>query len=437
MLFILLTVFFYSGFAEKVCEHWQGPGQSVLGFTNFCKFQYLTAADTADCLEQCRTKDDCDKIYLYEPSGSAMTCVHVYACEIPDTDFLFSDLGVDNEPATWYACNEPGEQPFRVTREPTGPSQFKEKSCTEFGGVGQLIKDYRTKCQYLQIANLATFDDCVDLCRDTPRCTMVGIMTRPTPEDPTNQICYTMKCDDDIEIEENSNGKAVWVACEEGELPPTTSEPTDASPEPTEATLEPSEATQEPSEPPTCQQVAPPQAEVTCDTVNEMISSGKCTLPAETEVTMEPVTAAPTKEMLWKVEGPDRCPLAYKLGIWGHFGKTKNTKKCEKKCKSHPDCVAISWKTENRACTGFSQCPFFESTAEYGGNEGWINVRVKPEPSTSFSASFSQGEESWGVIRAGERAMACVGLVAIVAAAYTKIFKSSSHSIYLQVEPDL
>lgn len=419
MLFIVLSVLFHSGFTEKVCEHWQGPGQLVLGWTNFCQYTRLTAKDTADCLEVCKATDGCHKLYLFESPPSPMTCIQVHTCEIPDIDFLFSDVSLEEEPAEWYACNEPNEQPWMLTREPTGQSQYREKSCTTAAEVGQLIKDQRRKCTYLQIADRKTFEGCVDLCRDTPSCTMVGIVTVPTTEDPTNQKCYTMKCDEDIEIEDNADGKAVWVACEEGELPPTT--------------------TPQPSEPPTCETVVPAQAEVTCDVVNELISSGKCTLPTESEVTMQPTTAAPTKEMLWQVEGPDRCPLAYKLGVWGHFGKT-TTKKCQKKCKSHPDCVAISYKTENRACTGFSQCPFFESTSAYGGNEGWINIRVKPEPSTAaFSASFRQAEkeESWTVLQAGERALACVGLVGIVAAAYSKISKSNSHSIYLQVEADL
>jgi hypothetical protein len=425
MLLIVLTVFFHYGFTAKVCEHWQGPGKLVLGWTRFCQYERMTAKDTADCLEVCRARDDCHSLYLYEDPPSAMTCIRVHSCAVPPTDFLFSDVDTESEPATWYSCNVPGEQPWEITQEPTSQSEFREKSCTQAAGVGQLVKDMRRKCDYLQIVNRKTFEDCVDVCKGTSSCNLVGIVTKPTTEDPTNQACYTLKCADDIEIEENSDGKAVWMGCEEGELPPTTTEA---------ATLEPSEATQEPSEPPTCETVVPAQAEVTCDAAIEMINSGKCVLPTEAEVTTEPTTAAPTREMLWNTEGADRCPLAYKLGAWGHFGRTKNTKKCEKKCKSHPDCVAISWKMDNRACTGFSECPFFESTEDYGGNTGWINIRVKPEPSTSaFSASFTQAE-SWTVMQVGERALACVGLVAIVAAAYSKIAKSNSHSIYLQVE---
>lgn len=249
-------------------------------------------------------------------------------------------------------------------------------------------------------------------------------------------------------------------------------------------TAEPTLATQEPTDPPTCPQAVQVEAEVTCDKVLGAISSGKCTLPTEAETTTtadptifaptkvtcdkvleaissgtctlpteaettetittaDPTTAAPTKEMLWRVEGADRCPLAYKLGIWGHFGKPKNTKKCEKKCTSHPDCVAISYKTANRACTGFSSCPFFENTDEFGGNEGWINIRVKPEPVTSsaFSASFTaareEEEEFWTVARTTERALAVTGAVMLAALGWNHFSSSKSDAIYVQVDPDL
>lgn len=290
--------------------------------------------------------------------------------------------------------------------------------CEEVAGLGTAIKDFKTKCRaLLEVAEERIFpEECDVICQEDEECTHVAA-TQIDMMNPGMIQCFTAACDNDgIEFvpRGQTDPEVVWKQCREGEAAPVTLEPSDAV-VPTETTV-------------TCG----------CDEVNELIASGECMLPTEAEVTMQPTTAAPTREMLWEVEGADRCPLAYKLGIWGHFGKPKNAKKCEKKCRSHPDCVAISYKTDNRACTGFSSCPFFESTDTFGGNEGWINIRVKPEPSTSaFSTSFAVEKESWTALRAGERAFACLGLLAAAVLGQKALCSSKADDIYLQVEHDL
>lgn len=412
---------------EKVCEHWAGPNKNWLGMqAAMCQVEQINVPDTAACLKACQDRDDCDKVAVYE--GRSMNCARIHSCNVPDTDVLFSDY---DDPSTWYACNKPDEQPWAITKEPTPASEFNEKKCEEVSGLGTTIEDFRHKCAYLQILNGGPFPDtCWDACEDVEDCTHVAA-TQVDLQNPRDIQCFLVACTGDLEFIPRAESKVVWKECKQGELAPVTLEPT-AEITATETEITTTEVI------PTTNVPVVTTVTCTCDEVSKMIASGQCTEPTQTEVTMQPTTAAPTKEMLWQVEGPDRCPLAYKLGAWGHFGRTKNTKKCEKKCKSHPDCVAISWKTENKACTGFSSCPFFESTAEFGGNQGWVNVRVKPEPSASaYSASFQVEEDPWTALRAGERAFACIGLLAVVVLGMKALRSSKPDNLYLHVDQDL
>jgi len=196
----------------------------------------------------------------------------------------------------------------------------------------------------------------------------------------------------------------------------TTLEPTLATLEPTETTLEPTEATLEPSE-------------------------------ATLEPTMAtPATPEPTEEDPWTAENTfNRCPNKFKLSRWGNFGR-KGIEDCKKKCMKRKGCVAISIKEENNSCTGFSACPYFEDTRTAGkGNDGFTNVRLKPDPAPTvetFSAvAFSQPRENRASWNVGERALgflACVGLFYVATVGLNLLCNlNKPDSTYLEVDQDL
>merc|ERR1712242_675391 len=94
---------------------------------------------------------------------------------------------------------------------------------------------------------------------------------------------------------------------------------------------------------------------------------------------------------------------------------------CLQKCRKKRDCVAISIKQGNNACTGFTACPFFEDTANFGRNEGFISVRVKPDPVAASEAFVDGGDFRQPVEERGlaapwmvERGLAVLGLLSAV-----------------------